>query len=152
MKQKEHIVDGRYLIIGTLGRGGMAYVYRVKDREKQIELALKVMASHLDDPVSVTRFQREFEASKKLNHPNIVHLHDIGRLNNGGWYYTMDYLPYPNLKEKLIEKGPFEEKTVHRFGGQTRKGDGSLPKGGYCSSRLEAGKHTSRTFGKSHHC
>ena len=105
-------VNSRYKIIRPLGRGGMAFVYLAQDTQMQKEVALKVMSAHLKDPASATRFRREFKASKKLDHPNIVRLHDIGRLENGSWYYTMDYLPYPDLKEKLVEEGPFKEKAV----------------------------------------
>ncbi len=65
----------------------MGVVYRVKDRERGVSVALKTMA-HVD-PVSLLRFKREFRALADIAHPNVVALHDL--FSEGEhWFFTME--------------------------------------------------------------
>jgi tetratricopeptide (TPR) repeat protein len=72
---------GPYRIEGEIGRGAMGIVYRAHHVELQREVALKVL-SDASSPAHVERFRREALAVAKLRHPNIVAVHDAGRIDN----------------------------------------------------------------------
>ena len=72
------LLDERYEIIGSLGHGGMAQVYRAFDRHLERDVALKVLRPHLTEADS-ERFRREIMTLAKLSHPNIVSIYDLGR-------------------------------------------------------------------------
>jgi serine/threonine protein kinase len=70
---------GRYLLGAELGSGGMATVYRARDRELRRDVAVKVLFPHLAKKAEVTRrFQREARAAAGLEHPNILRIYDVG--------------------------------------------------------------------------
>ena len=96
---------GKYEILDEIARGGMGVVYRVRDHELMRIVALKV----LKDGVHATdkqkrRFKREVATVSKLNHPNIVRIHDVGVVD-GHHYFTMDLVEGHPLDE-LIRRGP----------------------------------------------
>ncbi|MEO8091041.1 MAG: serine/threonine-protein kinase, partial [Gemmatimonadales bacterium] len=69
-----------YEIIEELGRGGMAMVYRAKDRQLEREVAVKVLPFSLAfDTEFVERFQREARTAAQLEHPNIISIYRVGR-------------------------------------------------------------------------
>jgi serine/threonine-protein kinase len=70
-------VDDRYDILGHLGQGGMAYVFKARDRHLERDVALKVLRPHLTETDS-ERFRREIRALASLNHPGIVNIFDLG--------------------------------------------------------------------------
>jgi serine/threonine protein kinase len=73
-----HLGD-RYQILEKLGEGGMGVVYKALDTRLDRMVAVKVLPQHrLDDADAVQRFQREARALARLDHPNIVGVHDFG--------------------------------------------------------------------------
>ncbi len=99
------LVD-RYKIIGELGRGGMGVVFEVEHVGLNIKMALKAMRSEETDPAKAReRFQRETEALAKLDHPNLIKVHDSGLIGDL-MFYTMDLLPGGCLYERIDENGP----------------------------------------------
>lgn len=93
MFQTGDVVDNRYDILGVLGTGGMAQVFRARDRHLERTVALKVLRPHLTDTDS-ERFRREIRALARLNHPGIVSIYDLGLGEHV--YFAME----------LIEGGP----------------------------------------------
>ncbi len=93
MFQAGDVVDNRYDILGVLGTGGMAQVFRARDRHLERTVALKVLRPHLTETDS-ERFRREIRALARLNHPGIVSIYDLGLGDNV--YFAME----------LIEGGP----------------------------------------------
>ena len=82
----------KYRLAGHLGRGGMGSVYLVEDRELGRQAALKVLSdpdpgSHLSD-----RLVQEARHLARLEHPNIVPVHDVGHLPDGRVFYVMKYI------------------------------------------------------------
>ncbi len=96
MFQAGEVIDDRYEVIGTLGVGGMAHVFRARDSHLEREVALKVLRPHLTESDS-ERFRREIRALARLNHPGIVSIYDLGLGKHV--YFAME----------LIEGGPITE-------------------------------------------
>lgn len=72
------LIDDRYEIIGHLGQGGMAQVFRAHDRHLDRAVALKVLRPHLTE-ADQERFRREIKTLAQLSHPGIVSIYDLGR-------------------------------------------------------------------------
>ena len=73
------MIADRYMVITSLGEGGMADVYLAVDTILNREVAVKVLRGELrEDPVAQLRFLREASAISKLHHPNIVEVYDVG--------------------------------------------------------------------------
>ncbi len=70
-------IDDRYTILGHLGYGGMAQVFRAHDKRLDREVALKILRPHLTEN-DETRFRREIKALARLSHPGIVSIYDLG--------------------------------------------------------------------------
>ncbi len=88
-------------IIGTLGTGGMGVVYKARQKHLDRLVALKVMSESLAaKPAFVERFEREARVLAKLNHPNIVTLHDFGQAG-GFCYLLMEYVDGVNLAQAM---------------------------------------------------
>jgi len=97
--------DGRYQIVGELGRGGMGIVYKVKDTVLDRMVAFKVLPQALtENPQAIANFMREAQAAAKLNHPNIVTVYDTGE-QQGRYYIAMEYVEGTTLKEILRRRG-----------------------------------------------
>lgn len=69
---------GRYVILDRLGAGGMAVVYAAFDPELDRRVALKIVAPSHASMEARERLQREAQAIARLNHPNVVTVHDVG--------------------------------------------------------------------------
>jgi predicted Ser/Thr protein kinase len=69
---------GKYRVLEVLGRGAMGVVYRVEDPTLDRQLALKLIAARGMSEDAKQRFYREARAAAKLNHPNIVTIHELG--------------------------------------------------------------------------
>ena len=78
---------GRYLVLGIIGRGAMGVVYRAHDPELDREVALKLLRDSKAD--RQTRLAREAQALARLNHPNVVTVHDVGTVE-GRLYVAME--------------------------------------------------------------
>ena len=88
----------RYELIAPLGRGGMGRVYRVRDRELDREVALKVLSGPVAR-ASVERLQTEARVLARLEHPGIVPIHDAGVLPDGRAFYVMTLVRGSRLDE-----------------------------------------------------
>lgn len=93
----------QYEILEKVGLGGMATVYKAKDRKTGRLVALKVPQERfLGDPRFVRRFHREAEVLTRMDHPNIVKVYDHGQVE-GVHYIAMEFLDGEGL-DKLIEE------------------------------------------------
>ena len=90
-------------ILKLVGRGGMGAVYRVRQKNLDRVVALKVFLYKPDDPEFASRFQREARALAKLNHPNIVTVHDFGTRENIH-YLVMEFVDGLNLRQVTSEE------------------------------------------------
>jgi serine/threonine-protein kinase len=70
---------GRYELLGTLGKGGFATVYRAHDPALGREVAIKTLLPHLAEDGEIRqRFMAEAQRLARLRHPNIVTVYDVG--------------------------------------------------------------------------
>ena len=94
---------GHYEILGPLGAGGMAEVYRARDTRLGREVALKVLPpAFAADSERVLRFQREARAVSLLNHPNILAVYDVGA-HHGLPYLVTELLEGDTLSKRLAQ-------------------------------------------------
>lgn len=92
---------GHYIIISTLGKGGMGEVYRAKDLRLGREVAIKVLPESLaEDPDLLSRFEKEAKALAVLAHPNILTIFDFGN-DNGISYTVTEILDGESLRSKI---------------------------------------------------
>ncbi|MFN8573913.1 MAG: protein kinase [Gemmatimonadaceae bacterium] len=101
-------LDADYELLGELGRGGMAVVYRARDRELGREVAVKVVRPrYAADEDAVARLAREARTVAQLEHPNIVGLYAVKRLPDSTLALVMQLVPGYTLKAALEAEGPF---------------------------------------------
>ena len=92
---------GHYRILGRLGSGGMADVYRAEDLKLGREVALKVLPPEFGrNENAVSRFQSEVRSSASLNHRNIVTVFEVGE-HDGLHYYAMRLLSGGDLRHRI---------------------------------------------------
>ncbi|MBY5163565.1 protein kinase domain-containing protein, partial [Salsipaludibacter albus] len=98
------VLADRYRIVERRGRGGMAVVYAAHDEVLDRRVAVKVLAEHLlDDPRAVDRFEREARAAARLNHPNVVSVHDAA--SDGDTHFlVMELIDGTTLAERLRDE------------------------------------------------
>jgi serine/threonine protein kinase len=87
----------RFELRGELGSGGVGIVYRVFDRERGEEVALKTLRSRSGR--DIYRFKREFRSLAELEHPNLVRLHELFSVGEE-WMFTME----------LVDGKPFTDR------------------------------------------
>ncbi|MGP7961106.1 Stk1 family PASTA domain-containing Ser/Thr kinase [Sanguibacter sp. A247] len=101
------LIDGRYLVVSRIARGGMATVYRAVDRRLDREVALKIMHAHLADGAEgadfVSRFRREARAAARLAHPGLVAVFDQG-VDGDTSYLTMELVDGTTLRRRLRDQ------------------------------------------------
>lgn len=96
---------GNYLVVDMIGEGGMGRVYKALHQHLDRIVALKLLPPHLTyDPKYQLRFKKEARAAAKLNHPNIVQIHDFNT-HEGFSYMVMEYVDGCNLKQLLQREG-----------------------------------------------
>ncbi|GAA5338053.1 protein kinase domain-containing protein [Thermus antranikianii] len=101
--EEARALEKQYEILEKVGVGGMATVYKAKDKKTGRLVALKVPQERfLGDPRFVRRFHREAEVLAKMDHPNIVKVYDHGQVD-GVHFIAMEYLEGEGL-DKLIEE------------------------------------------------
>ncbi|MEN6586713.1 MAG: serine/threonine-protein kinase [Sulfuricella sp.] len=107
---------GRYEILSTLGQGAMGVVYRATDPLLERTVAIKTISLELSKDEFEEfeqRFYREAKSAGRLNHPNIVTIHDVGN-NDDIAYMAMEFLEGEELREildagKLLSPGRIAE-------------------------------------------
>src|SRR3954469_19294940 len=110
------VVDGRYRILGRIGSGGMADVYRAEDTHLGREVALKILHRRFaQDAEFMERFRREASSAAGLQHPNVVGVFDRGD-HEGTYYIAMEHLSGRPLKECIAAEGPMAQERAVALG------------------------------------
>ncbi len=108
---KEGVFLGkRYEILGRVGSGGMADVYKGKDHKLNRYVAIKVLKSdYRSDQVFIQKFLSEAQAAAGLMHPNVVNVYDVGQ-DRGLYYMVMELVEGITLKDYIQKKGKLSAK------------------------------------------
>ncbi len=101
------MVLDRYSVKRELGRGGMGAVYLADDSKLGELVALKVISSiYAGDPGEATeRFRREVQAARKVTHPNVIRIHDLGE-DGPLMFLSMEYVEGDTLWARVKRVGP----------------------------------------------
>ena len=111
---------GPYEVVGVLGVGGMGEVYRARDTRLRRDVAVKVVHPRLaSDPDFLSRFEKEAHAAARLDHPNIVVVHDVGT-HEGSPFIVSELLKGESLRKKL--ESPLPPKTAVDWAIQIARG------------------------------
>lgn len=101
---------GRYEIVEKIGEGGMAVVYKAKDRLLNRYVAIKILRPEFTrDEQFIENFRRESQAAAGLSHPNIVNVYDVGREGNIN-FIVMELVDGKPLSQLIEEKGKLDYK------------------------------------------
>lgn len=106
------IISSRYEIVGRIGTGGMADVYKAVDRVLNRYVAVKVLKREFrEDENFVKKFRSEAQAAAGLQHANIVNVYDVAE-DRGLYYIVMELVEGITLKDYIQKKGRLNAKEV----------------------------------------
>lgn len=106
------LLSGRYELLEKIGDGGMAVVYKGKDRLLNRFIAIKILRPEFTKDASfVENFKRESQAAAGLSHPNIVSVYDVGKEGNIN-YIVMELVEGKNLSTIIAEEAPLDYRRV----------------------------------------
>ena len=98
------LIASRYQIVALLGRGGMGEVYRADDLSLGQQVALKFLPAAVNDEATLERFRNEVRISRRISHPNVCRVFDIGQAD-GLTFFSMEYVDGEDLASLLRRIG-----------------------------------------------
>jgi serine/threonine-protein kinase len=116
------VVQGkpRYEHMRPLGQGGLGEVIGARDNDIDRDVAVKRLRPDVSSPATVARFVEEVRTIGRLEHPNIVPIHDVGVDERGEYYFVMKYVAGETL-EAVIDKLAAGDVDYHaRYGFERR--------------------------------
>jgi CheY-like chemotaxis protein len=100
------LLDGRYLLEEQLGSGSFGVVFRARDQQRQVPVAVKVLKGSLGDSnEALERLRRESRAAGDLDHPHAVKVHELRITADSVAFLVMEYLEGHGLDVELREHG-----------------------------------------------
>ena len=112
------VLAGRYEILEKIGDGGMAVVYKARDKQLNRFIAVKILRKeYIADQTFVENFIREAKAAASLLHPNIVTIHDAGK-DRDIYYIVMEYIEGRPLSDVIAAEAPLDYKRCIRIAKQ----------------------------------
>jgi serine/threonine protein kinase len=109
----ERIIDNKYRLEKLIGRGGMGAVYEATDLRLNRRVAIKILLGNMfGDRTALRRFEREAQASARLNHPNIISVYDYGGIRTDGAYLVMELVRGTTLRSELRRLGRLDPHTA----------------------------------------
>ena len=112
------LLAGRYELIEKIGDGGMAVVYKAKDRLLNRYVAVKILRPEFTrDAQFIESFKKESQAAAGLQHPNIVNVYDVGKEGNI-YFIVMELIDGRPLSDIIEENGPLDYRNVIEIGKQ----------------------------------
>jgi serine/threonine protein kinase len=117
-----NVLDGRYEVLEKIGTGGMAVVYKARDRRLNRLVAVKILKSDLaQDADFRRRFNAEAAAVAQLSHPNIVSVYDVSR-GEDPEYIVMELIDGITLKQYMEKRGQLNWRESLHFITQVMRG------------------------------
>jgi serine/threonine-protein kinase len=95
------VVDGRYVLIAPLGKGGMGVVWKARSTALDVEVAVKLVRGSTPSAEAFKRMAREAHAAARLGHPAMATVLDFGATPDGDPYVVMELLHGESLGEVL---------------------------------------------------
>ncbi len=112
------VLAGRYELIDMIGNGGMAVVYKAKDRLLNRYVAIKILKpNYSKDAKFIENFRRESRAAASLSHPNIVQIYDVGWEGNIN-YIVMELVEGKTLADLIAERGRLNPRDALKYAKQ----------------------------------
>ena len=117
MSSPEHLQGGRYAVLKKLGEGGKGVVYKARDTVLNRVVAIKMLKSAVSEGEAYSRFLTEAQAVGKLNHPNIVSIHDIGK-EDSKQFFVLEFVDGESLRNLMgtYPEGKCDVQVVLRIG------------------------------------
>ena len=108
------ILGDRYELIEVIGEGGMAIVYKAKDKKLNRLVAVKILKKEFSDNKDIAeKFKREATAIANLSDTNIVNVLDVGHEDEGNIdYFVMEYVSGKTLKDFIVFNGKLNYTTA----------------------------------------
>src|SRR5882724_9967 len=112
--ERGQVIAGKYRLNQPLGAGGMAEVWSATNTFTERELAIKFMNMQVGkSPEAAARFLKEAKVSARINHPNVIEIHDVGQTDEGQLFLVMELLTGFPLEVALRRQNP--QMTVYEF-------------------------------------
>jgi tetratricopeptide (TPR) repeat protein/tRNA A-37 threonylcarbamoyl transferase component Bud32 len=117
LSSREYLQSGRYVTLKKLGEGGKGVVYKARDTVLNRVVAIKMLKTAVSGEEAYSRFMLEAQAVAKLNHPNIVTIHDIGK-EDEKQFFVLEFVDGMSLRELMgtYPEGKCDIQTVLRIG------------------------------------
>ncbi len=109
------LLPARYEIRGTLGEGGLGRVFRAFDRDREYEVAIKIVGNRESDWL-----RHEFDTLRQIRHENLIRVFDWSMLPDGSSYYSMEFIDGSDLSRHMGKPIPAEN--VRRLLGGVLRG------------------------------
>jgi eukaryotic-like serine/threonine-protein kinase len=136
---RRRVLGDRYEVEGVLGQGGMAKVFKGRDKVLGRPVAVKVLSPQFaGDDQFVTRFRREAQAAAALNHPNIVSVFDTGSQNDVH-YIVMEYVRGRTLRDAIRSEGPLLPERAAEIGDAVARALGAAHEAGLVHRDIKPG-------------
>lgn len=130
----ERVIESRYRLENLIGKGGMGAVYMATDLRIARKVAIKLLLGNLfGEQMALRRFKREAKAVAKLNHRNIIAIHDYGSLTTGdseGAFMVMELAKGKSMRSELKKSGQLNPEIAGAWFEQILDGIGEAHRGG----------------------
>jgi serine/threonine protein kinase len=105
----QRALAGQYSLEREIGRGGMGAVYLAQDAKLGERVALKTITSALaGDPAEmIDRFRREVQSARRVTHPNVIRIHDLGE-DGSLLFLSMEWIDGETLAARIKREGPLD--------------------------------------------
>lgn len=121
---------GKYKITGLLGTGGMGRVYEAHDGSLDRDVAIKILPADLAaDPSIRERFMVEAKAAARLNHPNVVAIHEVDEIDDTV-FIVMELVRGGTAGDYVVDHGPYDFREATRIAAEACKGMEAAHKAG----------------------
>ncbi|MBX9688826.1 MAG: protein kinase [Candidatus Obscuribacterales bacterium] len=110
-------ISDKYHVLSVLGTGGMGVVYLARHETMQCNVAIKMLrAQFVGDKNSLTRFNQEAVAARRLQHPNVITTYDHGFTQQGQPYIVMECLQGTSLADEIKKNKQISaDRVIHIF-------------------------------------